>query len=71
MAAPLLLLFAVVASDVWVYLDAERWARRFEPVVFEIGSVRLGTPTAWFVACFVVWLVAFPLYLVARSHVRD
>ena len=63
---PIVLLLVIVASDVWVYTDAkERRARGF-PVVVTIGSFPIDTPEAWFVACLVVWVVFFPLYLSAR-----
>jgi len=28
----------------------------------------LESPTVWFVACLVLWIVAFPLYLVAKGQ---
>ena len=37
------------------------------PVVASIGSLILETPTAWTIACLLLWIVFFPMYLAARS----
>lgn len=66
--APLILLLAVVATDIWVYLDATVQWERGNPVVASIGSFRVDTPGAWFVCCLVLWIVFFPLYLIGRGH---
>jgi hypothetical protein len=66
--APLLLLAIVVATDLWVFVDARRCADVGTPVFFRIGTFRIETPVMWVVACFVVWIIFFPLYLVGRSQ---
>lgn len=66
--APLLLLLAVLATDVWVYLDATAQGERGAPVVVSLGTFRVDTPTAWFVCCLVLWIVFFPLYLTGRGQ---
>ena len=68
LAGPLGLLVIVVAIDVWVYLDAHARAGRRRPVVASIGSLVLQTPGTWMVACLVLWILFFPMYLVARSR---
>ena len=65
---PLLILVVLVATDVWVYLDAKVQAERGTPVVFTLGNFEVHTPTQWFIGCLLLWIVAFPLYLTGRSH---
>jgi hypothetical protein len=48
-----------------VYFDAQRRVEARRPVIASIGSLVLETPTAWLVACALLW-VLFPMYLVAR-----
>jgi hypothetical protein len=38
------------------------------PPTARIGPLTLETPVAWFVACLLLWLLFFPMYLVARRH---
>ena len=69
-AGPLALLVIIAVSDVWVYLDSTRRDEGRHPVVASVGSLTLETPPAWVVACLVLWIIFFPMYLVARSN-RD
>jgi hypothetical protein len=66
--ASLLLLVAVLATDVWVYLDAQAQGDGGAPVTVAIGTFRVDTPVAWFVCCLVLWVVFFPLYLAGRGR---
>ena len=66
--APLLLLVLVVATDVWVYVDAKRCADAGSAVFLKIGTFKIDTPLAWLVACIIVWIVFFPMYLVSRAQ---
>jgi hypothetical protein len=68
LVGPLGLLVLIVVIDGWVYLDAQRRAEARRPVVASIGSLVLETPTAWLVACLLLWVLFFPMYLVARSN---
>jgi hypothetical protein len=63
---PLVPLAAVVATDVWVYLDARRWATDGAPVFARVGTFSVETPVGWLLGCIVLWIVFFPLYLVCR-----
>lgn len=63
---PLLFLAVVVVSDVWVWLDARRRQANGHDVVATLGPVSLDRPEHWVIVCLLLWLVAFPLYLVAR-----
>jgi len=65
---PVLLLLVVLATDVWVYQDSGSRLSRGEPVTVTFGPFRLENPTVWFVACLLLWILAFPLYLVARGQ---
>jgi hypothetical protein len=64
---PVIVLLIVLLTDVWVYLDANAHLARGEPVVVSIGSFSLESPATWVVVCLVLWIVAFPLYVVARG----
>jgi hypothetical protein len=64
---PVALLVVVLVVDVRVYLDALALADQRRPVVASIGRLVLETPTAWTIACLLLWIVFFPMYLVARS----
>ncbi len=64
--APLVIAVVVVCVDVWVLVDARRWARRGTPVVFRLGSFTIGTPEAWVVACLLLFVIFVPIYAVAR-----
>lgn len=65
---PIIMLLVVLATDVWVYRDSSSRLARGQPVTVTIGSFRMESPTVWFVACLVLWILAFPLYLVARGQ---
>jgi len=60
------LVMVVVASDLWVFLDARRWERAGTPIALRLGSIHLEAPESWFVACLVLWIFFFPTYVVAR-----
>ena len=66
--APLVLALAIVASDIWVFLDAKRCSQAGSPVFLRIGILSLETPLAWLVGCVVLWIFFFPMYLVSRSR---
>ena len=64
--APLLVLALVLASMVWVAWDAMRKRSQGADVVATVGPLTLDRPERWLIACVLLWIVAFPLYLVAR-----
>ena len=68
---PLLLLLLILASDLWVWVDAKAHADRGTPVEFSAQFIRLDTPGLWVLSCLFVWVVGFPLYLVTRSRADD
>lgn len=65
---PLLVVLVVVATDVWVFLDAKRCSQAGSPVFLRIAILSIETPLAWLVACVLLWIFFFPMYLVSRSH---
>jgi hypothetical protein len=64
---PILVLLAVLATDVWVYGDAKANAERGTPVVFSLGTFEIDTPLAWLLGCLLLWVVFFPLYMTRRG----
>jgi hypothetical protein len=64
----MVILLVVVATDAWVYFDAARQRDAGEPVTLVVGGLRIQTPEAWLVACLVLWIIAFPLYLTGRRR---
>ncbi|MGN6300585.1 MAG: hypothetical protein ACTHN8_05770 [Angustibacter sp.] len=68
-AAALVPLAVVVGLDAWVYLDAgRRQGTACQVSVTVAGRLTLDSPVGWLVGCVVLFVVVFPLYLVARSR---
>jgi hypothetical protein len=65
--APLVVLLAILAIDLWVYGDARERRDSGRPVVAAIGSLIIDTPEAWLAGCLVLSIVFIPLYLAARD----
>jgi len=65
---PLVVLLALLATDLWVYTDAKAQAEHGAPVVFTWGSFKVDTPTEWFVACLLLSILFIPLYLAGRRQ---
>lgn len=65
---PVIVIAVIVATDLWVYLDASRCDREGTPVYLRIGAVNIQTPAWWFLACLVLWIFFFPMYLVSRNQ---
>ena len=58
----------VVVTDLWVYADARlRQGTGREPGV-QVGSLRIESPEAWAIVCLVLFVVAFPAYVIARRR---
>jgi hypothetical protein len=66
--AALVLLSVVFATASWVYMDAEASAGRGRPIACSVGSLRLRTPTAWFVACVLLCELFVSLYIDSSSR---
>jgi hypothetical protein len=63
---PLLIVGVVVCLDLWVLADALRWTGQGTPVVFRFGSLTIGTPETWAIACLLMFVIFIPIYVVAR-----
>jgi hypothetical protein len=58
----------VIAADIWVYVDARsRQGTGREPGV-RIGSLQVESPEAWALGCLVLFVIVFPMYLIARRE---
>jgi hypothetical protein len=66
--APILVLLVLLGIVSWVHSDAKARAERGAPVIFAAGNLRLDTPAAWAIACLVLGVIAFPLYLTSRQQ---
>ncbi len=59
-------LVLVVTADIWVYRDARARANTRREVEASIGTWRITTPQTWLGGCALLFLIFFPMYLVAR-----
>lgn len=66
--APLLVAIVVLGTGLWVYQDARRCADEGAPVTLRIGDFVIATPVMWLLGCVVLWVIAFPAYVVSRSR---
>jgi hypothetical protein len=58
--------FIVIATSFWVYFDAKKLGVRKGQVK---GLADLG-PAGWFWATLLLWIIAFPLYLITRPKLK-
>ena len=65
---PVLVVFVMVAIDLWVYADAKQRADQGAPMVLRIGAFVVETPATWFVGCLLLCIIFFPLYMVSRTR---
>ena len=57
----------IVAADVWVFQDARVRANTRQEVEASVGSWRIATPETWLAGCAVLFVIFFPMYLLARK----
>ncbi len=57
----------VVASSIWVHLDARKIGAR-KGLVSGLADLN---PAGWLVACLFLWIVAVPLYLIKRPALKQ
>jgi hypothetical protein len=57
----------VLATSIWVLIDARSIGVRKG----QMQGIANMPPMSWFFACLVLWLIAFPLYLVARPQFQQ
>ncbi len=68
MLIPVFTVAFLVATSLWVYRDAQAFAKRGRSVYFSIGTAEISTPVAWAVGCLCLWILFAPLYLTCRKN---
>jgi len=61
------ILLLVVVTSIWVFVDAKKIGVKKGQVK---GLADLG-PAGWLFACLLLWIVAFPLYLIKRPELKQ
>ena len=61
-----LLLLGIVATAIWVLLDAKTIGVKKGQIK---GFANMG-PWGWFFATLLIWILGFPLYLAKRSEFK-
>jgi len=61
------ILLLVIVTSIWVFVDAKKIGVKKGQVQ---GLADLG-PAGWLFACLLLWVVAFPLYLVKRPEFKQ
>jgi hypothetical protein len=64
---PIVAVLVIVGTDVGVYTDARTRAEQGNPVMLSVGSIQLNSPELRAIACLVLWVFCFPLYLASRN----
>ena len=59
-------LLVLVSFSLWVLHDARVRQANREPVVVTVLGVTISEPAIWAALCLVLFIVACPMYLVAR-----
>lgn len=57
----------VIGSSIWVGFDASSIGVK-KGLIKGFGDI--GGPVMWFIACILLWIVAFPLYLAKRDEFK-
>jgi len=60
------ILLLVIVTSIWVFVDAKKIGVQKGQVK---GLADLG-PASWLFACLLLWIVAFPLYLIKRPELK-
>lgn len=61
-------LVLIVTLDGWVYTDARSRHGTDREVRATIGSFEIDTPELWLTLCLLLFVLFFPMYLVARRE---
>lgn len=67
MSIRLMFFVVIVATTIWVGLDASKLGVKRGRLG---GGVVDMSVTSWVICCLVLWIISFPCYLVARSKYR-
>jgi hypothetical protein len=61
----------VLGTSIWVLIDASRIGVKKAAQKPQTGRLQADVgPVGWFIFCLLVWIIAFPYYLVVRSQLR-
>ncbi len=65
----ILVLLLVISTSAWVYFDATKISAPKAGEKLQTGKfyVDMG-PVGWLICCLVLWIVAFPAYLILRPQ---
>lgn len=61
-----LILLIIIGTSIWVFVDAKK-------IGIKKGQVKglfNMAPVGWLFACLLLWIVAFPVYLVKRGELK-
>ncbi len=61
-----IVLLMVIGTSIWVVVDAKSLGFGKRAINNQVDS----GPWTWFFACLLLWIVAFPIYLVKRSKYK-
>ncbi len=62
-----LMMLLVFGSLVWVYIDATE----LDTESRDVKGFSKMAPWHWALACFIIWLLVFPIYLVYRNALQQ
>lgn len=66
-AIPVLILLVVIGTSVWVYFDATKIGVRKTGEKAQTAKFHVDMgPVGWMACCLLLWIVAFPAYLILR-----
>ena len=63
---PIIVVLLILGTDAWVYHDARTHYAQGDPVICSIGSIQFDSPEVWAVACLLLFVLVFPVYLATR-----
>jgi len=61
------LIIIILFTSIWVYTDA----KKIGAGGFNANSFTGMSPIGWFLACLLLWIVVFPLYLIKRNDIMQ
>ena len=56
----------VIVTSIWVFVDA----RKIGVKKGQVQGLANLSPGGWLVACLLLWIIAFPVYLFKRSQFK-
>jgi len=65
-----LLGLAVVTTSFWVLFDAYRLMANVPKPALRTVTKATTSPFVWFIGCLLLWIVAFPWYLIVRGKYK-